>query len=183
VQHHDEHGVRSYRTFGDAVDPAGRVFVLRDLPDDAWVALYHATSRRKATAILRDAWRAEPGYTDASRDHVYLGDRDGLGTYLGMQGEGDPVWVVFRVRKRDLEPDIGSDWRSRLRDPGVRRALRRQGVDVEHPTMLDTYREINQVRAHASRAEPIGMVEYADHRFTPRELVPPRLMPRRTPRA
>lgn len=94
-----------------------------------------------------------------------MGSRQGLGTYAGYQGKGDPVLVAFRVRKRDLEPDM-DDWKAHVRAHGAE--VRRRGIDIKAPTARDTFSEMNQVRAHHTRAEPVGYLDhYKDGRFYP----------------
>ena len=160
----DEHG--NYLKYGDAVDPGANWKRFDALSDDAQVALYHATSRANAEGILKHGYTAARGYTDSSPDHVYLGGRgQGAGTYIGQQGRGDPVLVVFTMRKGDIEPDAGSDWKShaRLYKQDV---IRFHGRDVlKHPTATATFATINQVRVRKELATPIGYVDLKTGKF------------------
>ena len=169
----DEYG--KFKRYGDATDPTGNWKRFKDLPDDAPMAMYHATSRNAAMAILRDGYSAkQSGYTDTPPGYVYMGGwqpgAGGLGTYLGQQGKGDPVLVVFRVRKGDVEPDAGTDWKTYLKGREIKADIKRmhEGVDLKNPPAWLVYSQINQVRAKAENVEAIGYVEPSTGTFVPK---------------
>lgn len=174
TRHADDYG--NFTKYGDAVDPSGNWKRLKDIPEDGYVALYHATSKESARGIMREGYRAaKSAFTDTPPDYVYMGGwqkgAGGLGTYIGHQGKGDPALVVFRVKKSDLEADKGTDWKSMLKGRDAKADIRRlhPGESISDPPAWLTYAAINQVRAHKSVAEPIGWIDPESGKFTPRE--------------
>lgn len=154
----DQHG--KFTQYGDAIDPGGNWKRLENIPDDGHVALHHATSLNSAIGILRHGYNAtQSAFTDTPPDFVYLGGASGLGTYIGHQGKGRPMIVVFRVKKQHLQPDAGTDWKSHLRlyKNDVARFHGKEAV--KNPTAAVTYAAINQVRAHQSHVEAIGVLD------------------------
>jgi 2'-5' RNA ligase len=157
----DEFG--KYEVYGDgAIDTTGNWKRFDRLPDDTRLVFWHATSRKAADSILAEGYHAqESAYTNTPPDYVYMGGKEGLGTYLGQQGKGDPVMVGFEVAKRDVEPDAGTDWKSHAKQPGNREFIaRHHGKDaIKSPSATVTLANINQVRAHRSDATPIGILD------------------------
>jgi hypothetical protein len=144
------------------VDLKGNWKLLQELPDSAWVILYHATSLENAQNITKIGWDAHGRSTwkRTSPYHVYLGGLGGLGTYLGHKGgEHNGAYVIFKVRKGDLEPDRGSDWKSHRR-LFVKDIVRHHGREaLKQPSAAVTYAAINQVRVPAEKAIPIGILD------------------------
>jgi hypothetical protein len=71
------------------------------VPNDARVVLWHATSRENARAILRHGWDpTKKVWGNSDPDYIYLGAKQGLGTYLG------PHISIRRVGGEIPEHDI-----------------------------------------------------------------------------
>lgn len=146
-----------YSTIGGAVELNGNWGRLKNLPDSAYVVLYHATTRENAEKIMQQGFSAEVKKLNGGDSaYTYLGGATHLGSYLGSAGH-DPVLVVAKVKKGDLEPDLGGDWKSYLRLH--RKDAQRFGIDTKDPTAVDTYATINQVRARNEAVEPIGTMD------------------------
>ncbi len=149
----DEFG--SYPVRSGAVDVKGNWKRFKALPDSAYVLLFHATSRLNAEKIMRSGFRAEKALNGGDAGYTYLGSANGLGTYQGMAGS-DSVLMMAKVRKGDLEPDLGGDWKEFLRRH--RKDLALYGTDLKEITAADTFATINQVRAKNDLVEPVGIV-------------------------
>jgi hypothetical protein len=160
IEKHDDFG--RYYIIDGAIDPNGNWKRLASIPDDNYVALYHATSRENAQAILDSGWNRDVAteksvWKNPLGQFILLGSKNGLGTYLAHAGR-DPVFLVFKARKSDLQPDDGPDW-EHYRKNDRNRFGGRSDLPV-HPKVEDTYGRINQVRVHSSKAIPIGIDEF-----------------------
>lgn len=156
VQAEDQYG--RYRTLNGAVDVNGNWKRFQELPPDERVLLYHATSRANADAILRDGYDGTNAtWGDNPKDYVYMGGKESLGTYSGRHR--DAVMVLFEVRRGDVEPDKGTDWKSFLRIPANREFAKRHHGNVSDPSAVETFGLINQVRAHRSTVRAVAVVK------------------------
>jgi RNA polymerase sigma factor (sigma-70 family) len=162
TEHEDEYG--RYRKIDGAIDPSGNWKRFDAIPPEQHVVMYHATNRQAAQDILANGWNPETAakasaFTNTPPDYVYMGGKGGLGSYIGHGGKGDPVLLAFRVQRQHLEPDAGTDWKSHVRQ--FRKDItRHHGREaITNPTATHTYANINQVRAHHSRVEPIGILD------------------------
>jgi hypothetical protein len=154
VEQKDEFG--TYRTIGGGVDLNGYWGRLKKLPDNAYVILYHATPRDIAKKIMELGFQADKQRNGGDAGYTYLGGATGLGTYIGT-ASSDPVVIVARIRKGDLEPDLGADWKSYVRLH--RKDAQRCGINVKNPSAVDTYASINQVRARNVTVEALGYLD------------------------
>jgi hypothetical protein len=151
---------------------------MRGIGQDETIALHHATTEENAHEIMRSGFK--PGAKERSgggRDHVYMGDAHTATHYLHSnadQSGSRGVFVVAAVRKRHLQPDIGSDWKTYLRSGG-RKDVKAFGGDPNSPTADDAYQHLGQVRAHHSDVVPLGIHDPDTGEFHTREDVLSRL--------
>lgn len=155
----DQYGL--YRQVMGIKDLCGNWKRLQSADDEEYLALYHATSPEAAIAITRDGYASPKAIWDDSKaGYVYMGAQNGLGTYGGAAANGRPhALVCIAVKKRDIEPDIGGDWKSYLRH-GAR--TRREVTDLfgpealTKPSAIATFATINQVRARTENTRILG---------------------------
>ena len=150
--------------YSKAIDPDGNWMFFQNIGDDEYVLLYHATSKENAENILKNGFQQQlrKTWSDTPAGYVYMGsvfEGFGLGTYLGPHTGKQPTIVAVRVQKKFIEPDLGSDWKSYLRNPENKAFMKRHNIDWKNPTAVTTYSQINQVRAPMDRVEPVGIYD------------------------
>lgn len=161
--HTDEWG--TYRKFGDAIDVSNNWKRFASLPDDQRVIFYHATGEGAARTILNEGFDGGKAiWKDSKAGFVYMGGMSNggsLGTYSARAtkpGERS-AFVAFTVRKGDVQPDAGTDWKSYLRGYG-KDVDRLHGRDARaNPSAVVTFSEINQVRAPVDKVTPIAVFD------------------------
>jgi ParB-like chromosome segregation protein Spo0J len=175
VEAEDERG--KYRKIGDAVDVNGNWGRLKELPDEADVILFHATTEANAAKIMKEGFTRgdKPTNYGGDREYTYMGGHTGLGSYLGgaAQNGGKPVLMAVKVKKSMLEPDNGSDWKSHFRNPSEKQFAKKYGINIQNPSAVDSYAIINQVRARNEHVTPIGIYDENTGQITSDTSTPP----------
>lgn len=137
---------------------------LQSLSDDAVIELKHATSEASGRAILKSGFNQSTKVWKSSDDgFVFLGDGNyGLGIYSAYASQKDkspPAYVIVHVRKGDLLPDDGPDWKYAMRNARNRQSVKDTfgTASIAKPSAVTTFAEIGQMKAPLDRVKPVRL--------------------------
>lgn len=130
-----------------------------------WVEMYHATSLTSARAALDGGVRQDRKvWGDSSDGYLYIGSSPRSLAIYGVhatRGGDQPCILVVKVRKADVEPDDGNDWRAHLRNAGNKRdVVSKFGkAAMARPSATVTLAEIGQAKARIEAVTPTGILD------------------------
>ena len=151
----------------EAVDIGASWHKFRDLSDDALVLMKHVTNEDAARTIAREGFnQARKVWKGSEEGFVFLGSTSATnlgiyGAYATQRFGGKTASVIVAVRKGDLLPDDGPDWKAQMKNKSSRSFVAEQfGKDkITKPSAVAAFAELGQLKAKPSNVQVVRILE------------------------